>query len=244
MPPDRSAGAVALVTGAAGGIGRAVVRRLRARGMRVCGADIVLVSTAADNGDFLASTLDVTDEKAVQDTFADCAKHFGRIDHVVHLAGRVGGGPLHTVTREEWQRLIDVNLTSAFLVARAAHAHLRATRGSLTLTASTNGVNGGNALSGPAYAAAKAGVLNLSRYLAKEWAQEAIRVNCLAPGPIDTAMLGRFDAATRVRITASIPLGRIGRPEEVAAAVDYLVSPDAAFVTGTVMNVSGGLLLD
>jgi 3-oxoacyl-[acyl-carrier protein] reductase len=243
MPPDAAA-AVALVTGAAGGIGRAVVARLRSRGMRICAADIAQRAGRDHDAAFLAATLDVTDEDAVRDTFADCSKHFGRIDHVIHLAGRAGSGPLQTVTREEWQRLLDVNLTSAFLIARAAHAHLRASRGSLTLMASTNAINGGSALSGPAYAAAKAGVLNLTRYLAKEWAEEGIRVNCLVPGPIDTPMVGRFDAATRARITASVPLGRIGSPQDVAVAVDHLVSPDAGFVTGTVMNVSGGLLLD
>jgi NAD(P)-dependent dehydrogenase (short-subunit alcohol dehydrogenase family) len=99
-------------------------------------------------------------------------------------------------------------------------------------------------LSGAAYAVAKAGVMNLMRYLAKEWAPDGIRVNCLAPGPIDTPMLARLDEATRASLAAATPLGRVGVPADVASVVGYLASPGASFLTGTVHNVSGGLLLD
>jgi len=130
-------------------------------------------------------------------------------------------------------------------LAKAAYEALSATRGSLVLTASTNGLNGGSALSGPAYAVAKAGLINLTRYLAKEWAPAGIRVNCLAPGPIDTPMVtGRFSSEVLTNLRASVPLGRIGDPKDVAHAIDYLTSPAASFVTGTVMNLSGGLVLD
>jgi len=236
MPPEAQSAPVAFVTGAAGGIGRAVVQRLAASGLRVCATDIAPAAGAL--------RVDVTDPESIAQGLATCVSRFGRVDHVVHLAGRAGEGGIDAITVEDWRALIDTNLTSAFLVARAAHALLRATRGSLTLMASTNGRNGGSALSGPAYAAAKAGVLNLSRHLAKEWAGEGIRVNCVAPGPIDTAMVARFDAATRERLAASVPLGRIGTADEVAAAVAFLVGSDASYVTGAVMNVSGGLVLD
>ena len=95
------------------------------------------------------------------------------------------------------------------------------------------------------YAVAKAGLINLARYLAKEWAPQGIRVNCVAPGPIETPMVtGRFGPAERAALAANVPLGRIGEARHVAHAIDYLVAGDAAFVTGTVMNVSGGLVLD
>jgi 3-oxoacyl-[acyl-carrier protein] reductase len=191
------------------------------------------------------ASLDVTDEAAVVATVARVLETHGRLDHVVHLAGAAGSGPIDSVSRAEWQRLIDVNLTSAFLLAKAVHTALAATRGTLTLTSSTNGINGGSCLSGPAYAVAKAGIINLTRYLAKEWAGEGIRVNCLAPGPITTPMVtGRFTPDVLEKLRTAVPLGELGEPAHVAHAIDYLTSSAAAFVTGTVMNISGGMLLD
>ena len=235
---------VALITGAAGGLGRATVARLRERGMRVVATDRALAEIPC-GAPLTVASLDVTDELAIAAVVARVLGELGRLDHVVHLAGVAGRGPLAEVSREAWQQVLDTNLTSAFLIAKATHAALAATRGTLTLTSSTNGRNGGSALSGPAYAVAKAGIINLARYLAKEWAAEGIRVNCLAPGPIATPMVtGRFSAETVDRLKSAVPLGAIGEPAHVAHAIDYLTSPAAAFVTGTVMNVSGGLVLD
>lgn len=235
---------VVFVTGAAGGIGRAVVGRCRARGWRVFGTDLALAMIPCGETDFVAASLDVTSESAIAAALEQCLQAFGRLDHVVHLAGRTGSGPLTDVSLAQWRELIELNLTSAFLLARACHAALRATQGSLTLTASTNAINGGNAISGPAYAVAKAGIVNLTRYLAREWAPDRIRVNALAPGPIDTPMLARLDADMLDQLRHNVPLGRLGEPADVANAVDYLLARESGFITGTVMNVSGGLVLD
>lgn len=236
--------AVVLVTGAAGGLGRAAVSRLRERGMRVVATDLALAQIPC-GAPIDTHSLDVTDESAVTELVALVQSQYGRLDHVVHLAGAAGTGPLDQVSLSEWERLLAVNLTSAFLIAKAAHAALAAARGSLVLTSSTNGLNGGSSLSGPAYAVAKAGLINLTRYLAKEWSAEGIRVNCLAPGPIATPMVtGRFQGEALERLRASVPLGVIGTPQDVAHALDYLLSPAAAFITGTVMNISGGLVVD
>jgi NAD(P)-dependent dehydrogenase (short-subunit alcohol dehydrogenase family) len=239
---------VTLVTGAAGGLGRAVVARLRECGHRVWATDLALaeIPCAAPMG---VSSLDVTDAAAVQECVARIEGEWGRLDHVVHLAGRAGRGPLDDVTLDDWNALLAVNLTSAFVLAKAAHRALARSKGTLTLTSSTNGLNGGSALSGPAYAVAKAGIVNLVRYLAKEWAGEGIRVNCIAPGPIATPMVtGRFQGEALAALERSVPLaredGRIGTPNHFAHAVEYLLSPAAAFVTGTVMNLSGGVVLD
>ena len=239
---------VTLVTGAAGGLGRAVVARLRECGHRVWATDLALaeIPCPAPMG---VSSLDVTDAAAVQECVARIEGEWGRLDHVVHLAGRAGRGPLDDVTLDDWNALLAVNLTSAFVLAKAAHRALARSKGTLTLTSSTNGLNGGSALSGPAYAVAKAGIVNLVRYLAKEWAGEGIRVNCIAPGPIATPMVtGRFQGEALAALERSVPLaredGRIGTPNHFAHAVEYLLSPAAAFVTGTVMNLSGGVVLD
>lgn len=235
---------VAFVTGAAGGLGRAAVARLRERGLRVFATDRSLAAIPCGTPVAVAS-VDVTDEASVAAGVAAAIAEFGRLDHVVHLAGAAGTGPLTEVSLEEWRRVIDVNLTSAFMLAKAVHASLAASQGSLILTSSTNGLNGGSRLSGPAYAVAKAGLINLTRYLAKEWAADRIRVNCLAPGPIDTPMVtGRFSTEVLDQLRHNVPLGRLGAPQDVAHAIDYLTSPAAGFVTGTVMNLSGGLVLD
>ena len=240
MPPQ-----VAFVTGAAGGIGRATVASLRARGLRIYAGDVALAAIPCGDPDFFTAQLDVTSEGAVNDAVAEALRVFGRIDHVVHLAGRAGAGPLRNVSLADWHSIMDVNLTSAFLLARACHSALQASRGTLTLMSSTNGLNGGTALSGPAYAVAKAGIVNLTRYLAREWASDGIRVNCLAPGPIETPMVtGRFDTATIEKLQRSVPLNRLGQPDDIAHAIDYLTGPRAGFVTGTVMNLSGGMVLD
>lgn len=237
--------AVALVTGAAGGIGTATVRMFRSRGLRVVAADLRLAELPCTDPGLLSQSMDVTDEDAIARVVARTVKEFGRLDHVVHLAGQTGTGPLQQVPRADWDRLLAVNLTSAFLLAKAVASELGARHGSLTLAASTNGVNGGSALSGPAYAVAKAGVINLTRYLAKEWAPLGVRVNAVAPGPIDTPMVtNKFTMEQQQALKASVPLQRFGTAIEVAAAIGYLTSADARFVTGTVMNVSGGLVLD
>lgn len=245
MQPEGSAPApVVFVTGAAGGIGRALIARLQGPRHRLFVTDRALAALPCGVAGFEARSLDVIDEAAIAQAVSDCLGHYGRLDHVVHLAGQTHSGPIEEVSLEEWRRILDVNLTSAFLLAKAVRAALAATRGSLTLISSSNGLHGGNALSGPAYAVAKAGIVNLVRYLAKEWAPSGVRVNAVAPGPIDTPMLARFDAAQRARIAAAVPLQRIGEPREVAAAIAYLISDDAGYVTGTVQNVSGGAVLD
>lgn len=235
---------VVLVTGAAGGIGRAVVARLHERRFKVVATDAALADLPCA-GPVTAFPLDVTDDAAVRAAVARVMAHLGRLDHVVHLAGRAAQGAFDTVSRAEWDAQLAVNLGSAFTLAQAVHPHLAAARGSLVFTASTNAFNGGSALSGPAYAVAKAGIVNLMRHLAREWAPQRIRVNCLAPGPIDTPMTrGRFPPEVMEQLRAAVPFGMIGAPEHVAHAVDYLLHPDAAFVTGTVLNISGGLVID
>lgn len=231
-------GRVAFVAGAAGGIGRATVQLFRDAGAHIVAFD--RTGTQAD----LVLTGDATNEDDVAAAIGSTMERFGRLDYVVSAVGVTGAGQLVDQTLAEWQRIVDVNLTSAFLLARAAGPHIAKTHGAMVLLSSTNGRNGGSTLSGPAYAVAKAGVLNLTRYLAKEWAPAGVRVNCIAPGPVATPMLDRLDDEAHRALQASIPLRRYASAAEIAAAIAFLCSSHAASMTGTALNISGGLLLD
>ncbi|MCY1167235.1 MAG: SDR family NAD(P)-dependent oxidoreductase [Pseudomonadota bacterium] len=231
-------GRVALVAGAAGGIGSALVQLLQ-RG----GASVVAFDTTSTTGD-ISITGDAASEQDVSELFSAAMHKFSRIDWVFNLVGVVGSGALHQQTLEQWNGSLSVNLTPSFLIARAAHASLRASKGSLVLMSSTNGRNGGSHLSGAPYAVAKAGIINMTRYLAKEWAGDGIRVNCIAPGPVDTPMLTRLSEESHKQLLDAIPLHRYASVDEVAATCAFLCSPHAASVTGTCINISGGMLLD
>jgi NAD(P)-dependent dehydrogenase (short-subunit alcohol dehydrogenase family) len=229
-------GRVLLLTGASGGIGRAVAAMYREAGGSVAGLDL----RAAPG----VRACDLTDEVAVAATVADVLAAHGRIDDVVHCAGIVGAGALADTTLADWQRVMDANLTSAFLLARAAAAPLAARRGRLVFLASTNGRNGGSVLSGAAYACAKAGLINLTRYLAQEWADAGVRVNCVAPGPVDTPMLDRLGPEARDALARTMLTGALTSAAEVAAAIGFLLSDHARSMTGTMLNPSGGKVLD
>ena len=230
----------ALVTGAAGGIGSAVVERFIQRGLAV--GSMVLPGQQAPSG--LPLPAQATDEEQVKQAVAKCAKELAPPRWVVHTVGITGNGPLVDVSLDEWEQVVQVNLTSTFLLARTVHPYLKQTGGAMVMYSSTNAINGGNELSGPAYTAAKAGIIGLVRYLAREWAGDGIRVNCIAPGPIDTPMLDRLGPKRRAGLAQGTPLGRLGTAAECAGLTDFLCSEAAGHMTGTITNLSGGLVLD
>jgi NAD(P)-dependent dehydrogenase (short-subunit alcohol dehydrogenase family) len=183
-------------------------------------------------------------EADVSEAVARTVERFGRLDWLVHTVGRVGSGGIEACSLAEWRSQLAVNLDSAFLFCRETAPHLAATRGAVVLFSSTNGRTGGSAVSGAAYAVAKAGIINLARFLARDWASAGVRVNCIAPGPVDTVMLDRLGAAGRARLLKTIPLGRFSSADQVAAQVVFLLSDDCAAVSGEVFNTSGALVLD
>ena len=233
---------MALITGAAGGIGAAIANRLGELGYQLSLTD--LESGTPPNSSASWTTADIADEQAVRALCEATCRQFGHIDVLIHAAGQVGSGPLAEVSHDQWQRLLDVNLTSAFLLTKYAYSALKARQGRVVLFSSSNGLNGGSAHSGPAYAVAKAGIINLCRYLGKEWAADGIRINCVAPGPVDTPMLDRLGDAGKQALVDSIPLGQLATTAQVTGTVEYLLSPSADLLTGTTHNISGGLVLD
>ena len=251
----RLAGKTALVTGAASGIGRAVALRFLAEGAQVAGFDINaagLNETRAQSGAadaFLPVVCDLTDPSQVDQGVSHAMATLQRLTVVFNGAGasgrRWGDGPVGACTLEGWQRTLDVNLTSVFLMCRAALPHvLAAGGGSIINLSSVLGMVGGDAdFATHAYAAAKAGIIGLSRAMAVYYAPHRVRVNVIAPGLIATPMSRRAQEDERIqqRLAHLQPLtGAMGAPDDVAGAAVYLASDDAAFVTGVVLPVDGG----
>jgi len=242
--PGRLEGKVAVITGAAGGIGAATAEAFAREGATVVGVDL----TDGAPGD-LGLAVDVTDEDAVRDLYAQVAQRFGHIDVLFNNAGISPDDDTSVLETsfEAWQRVQDVNLKSVFLCCKHGIPHLLRNelpaRGSVINTASFVAVMGA-ATSQISYTASKGGVLALSRELGVEFARQGVRVNALCPGPVDTPLLRELfakDPERAARRLVHVPMGRFGTAEEIANGVLFLASDESSFVTASTFLVDGGI---
>ena len=241
-------GRVALVTGGGHGIGRASARRLGAEGaslviadVDVEAADAVVAELDGAGMSAVAVSCDVTARDSVDQAVATGMERFGRLDALVNTAGGDGQHPAFADTADEsWDALIDLNLTGVVRCIRAALPHLLVapTGGSVVTVGSINGIA---AFGSEPYSAAKAGLQNLTVNLAAQYSRQGVRFNLIAPGTIRTRVWDKQPGALQ-QLTPLYPLGRVGEPEDIAAAVAFLSSDDAAWITGVVLPVDGGIL--
>jgi 3-oxoacyl-[acyl-carrier protein] reductase len=234
----------ALVTGGARGIGLAITERLIADGARVVIADLdgAAAKKAADRlGDsVMALVADVTRADHVDRVVKAPIDRWGRLDIVVNNAGITGRSlPIHELTDDDWNKVVACDLTSVFLVCRAAVRHMLTSGGGRIVNIASIAGKEGNPTLVP-YSAAKAGVIGLTKALAKEVATRNIFVNAVAPAVIGTELLKQMEQSTVDLLVSKIPMGRVGTPEEVAALVAWLVSDECSFSTGAVYDLSGG----
>ena len=236
-------GQFAIVTGAATGIGEAIARRLSAAGASVAVADIdeaAAAATAAQIPNAFPVHIDITNADSVSKAVAAVVAKFGKIDILVNNAGTAGKvGTLVDQTEEEWRRVIDINLMGVFLCTRAVMPLLRKQGyGRVVNLASIAGKEGNPNMS--AYSATKAAVIGFTKSVAKEVATENICVNAVSPAVVQTKILDQLTPQQVSYMTDKIPMRRTGKPEEIAAVVHFLASPDCSFVTGQCYDASGG----
>jgi NAD(P)-dependent dehydrogenase (short-subunit alcohol dehydrogenase family) len=238
------------VSGAASGIGRATAERFGKEGGRVVCADVNLpgaeetaTTIRAAGGDAFALPCDVTSPGAVTEAIAETVRRHGGLYALANVAGYGFFRRTTETTLDEWNRMIAVNLTGQFLTCKEAIPHVLKAKGAIVNTASVAGLK-----SHPysaAYCASKGGVVQLTRALAVEYGRKDVRINCVCPGGVETPLISKFtlpEGVSQAALTRIMPLGRMGKPDEVAGTIAFLASDDAAYVNGATIVVDGGMI--
>jgi NAD(P)-dependent dehydrogenase (short-subunit alcohol dehydrogenase family) len=247
MSTGRLTGKIALVTGAGRGIGQATALALAAEGAAVAvtdlaGHDETAAQVQAYGGQALALRMDVTDGAQVRAAVARTVERFGGLQILVNNAGVGWPRPLAEISEEEWDRVLAIDLKGPFLCIQAAAPHLAP--GSAVVNLASLAGRSSSPLQGCFYSAAKAGLLGLTRHLARELGPSGIRVNAICPGPVDTDLLRDTSTQSDLdRFVASIPLRRLGTPDDIARAIVFLASDDAGYITGAALDANGGIFM-
>lgn len=245
----RLQGKVALVTGAARGIGRAIAMRFAREGAQVVLADRTsaeqtLHAIHAAGGRATAVELDITEPVGVTDRIERVVTQAGGLDILVNNAGIIARGTVATLSYDQWLQVLDVNLNGTFNCCKAAIAHMAQRRYGRIVNITSVAGKIGDITAAPAYGTSKGAVNTLTKSLAREWAAHGITVNAVAPHAVETEMSAQWTDDKRRAVIAAIPLQRLCKPEEVASAALFLASDEAAFITGEVLNLNGGYLMD
>lgn len=232
------------IVGASGGIGMAIARRFQRNGkVSMVLLDVPgprLTSIAKETGT-PAIALDLRDVAAIAPTVARAKAMMPRLDHLILTSGIVENRRMHEMTPAIWQDILAVNVTGIFFLCQSADDWIA--DGGRVVTFGSRAGRSPGPVTGPAYAVSKAAIENLTRYLALQWASRRITVNCIAPGPVDTPMLDAHPKDRMAALVEAVPFKRLATADEIAALVAYLVSDDAAYMTGAVLPINGGLAM-
>jgi len=242
---------VAIITGAARGIGKAIALAFAREGAKVVLVDvdkekleILQNEIKKRKGEAIAIPCDISKSSEVKSMVDQVKKAFDRIDILVNNAGIIRRGTIETMTEEDWDRVIEVNLKGTFNCSKAVVETMKQQRYGKIVNVSSIAGKIGDITSAPGYGPSKAGIDALTKTLARQLAPYGINVNAVSPHAIETEMSAQWAEERRKEIIASIPLGRLGKPEDVAEAVLFLASDEASFITGEILDVNGGALMD
>lgn len=241
---------VALITGAAGGIGREVVKQMYLEGYNLALFDLcedkleeVKSEVVANDSSVFVEVIDINEYSQVKTFFDNTIKHFGRVDVLINLAGTCEFVSFDELDEDQWMKMLKINLISVFNISKLVSEVMIKQGGGKIINVSSSAGEDGGVLVGAHYAASKAGVINLTKSMAKVLAPHNITVNAVSPGPTETDMICNWSQEMRDKMVSQIPLGRVGKPDEVAALIMYLIKPASEFITGQVIRINGGLIV-